>query len=79
MIGYTVPQKVRLDNVDDSLGIFFRVRSVMEKKRIVVRSNDKVIYKVMKLHLAPSEMENIKLTKEQLQDCGDEIVIAVED
>lgn len=79
LVNYTVPQKVRLDNVEEGIGVFFRVKTVMEKKRIVIRSNGEVIKKEMRLHLAPSEMENIKLSKEQLEKCGEEIYVEVEE
>ena len=79
LVNYTVPQMVRVNNVDDKLNIFFRVRTVMDKKVITIRSNNELIKKEVKLHLAPSEMESIKLTKEQLEKCNDEIVISVED
>lgn len=79
LVNYTVPQMVRINNVDDKLNIFFRVRTVMDKKVITIRSNNELIKKEVKLHLAPSEMESIKLTKEQLEKCNDEIVISVED
>lgn len=79
LINYTVPQKIRLNNVDDSVNIFFRVKKVMDKKRIVICSNNEIIKKEVRLHLAPSEMENIKLNREQLEKCGDEIIIKVED
>ena len=79
LVNYTVPQMVRINNVDDKLNIFFRVRTVMDKKVITIRSNNELIKKEVKLHLAPSEMESIKLTKEQLEKCNDEIIISVED
>ena len=78
-VSYTCPQKIRKDNVDDAVEVFFRVRSVMKNKRILVKSNGEVISKVMRLHLAPGEMESVKITKEQLSTCSDTIEISVEE
>lgn len=76
-VSYTVPQKVRVNNVMDSLNIFFRVRNVMKDKYIYVISSGKVLAKVKRLHLAPGEMESIKIPKEKLMDLTDDIIIKV--
>lgn len=74
-----VLKKIRKDNVEDAVEVFFRVRSVMKNRKILVKSDGKVISKVMRLHLAPGEMESVKITKEQLDECGNSIEICVED
>ena len=51
----------------------------MKNKRILVKSNGEVISKVLRLHLAPGEMESVKITKEQLSTCSDTIEISVEE
>ena len=78
-VSYTVPQKVRVNNLGDELNIFFRVRSVMKDKYLYAISNDKVLAKVKRLHLAPGEMETIKIAKDKLIDIKDPIIIKVGD
>ncbi len=79
MVSYTVPQLVRKENLDETLDIFFRVRGVMSNKRIIARSGDKILAKVMRLHLAPGEMEQLKIKKELLDDVEGEIIVEVEE
>ena len=79
MVSYTVPQKVRINNLDDSLNVFFRVRNVMKDKYLYAVSGDKVLAKAKRLHLAPGEMESIKIPKDKLVGLTDSIVIKVGD
>ena len=78
-VSYTVPQKLRIHNVEDSLNIFFRVRRVMKDKYLYVESGGKILAKVKKLHLAPGEMESIRIPKEKLMDIVDSIIVRVGD
>jgi NADPH-dependent 2,4-dienoyl-CoA reductase/sulfur reductase-like enzyme len=63
-IGYIVPQKVRINSVDDKLSLFMRVRSVYHDAKLSVKADGKEIYSVKKMHLAPGEMERIDIKKE---------------
>ena len=65
-VSYTIPQRLRIDNLDDELNIFFRVKSVMKDKYIYVTSGDVLLLKVKRLHLAPGEMESVKIKKDKL-------------
>lgn len=67
-IFYTVPQKVRIENMDSKLEIFFRVKSV--EKNIIISISDedgKIIKEFKRPHVAPAEMEKIALTKKQFE------------
>ena len=68
-----------MHNVEDSLNIFFRVRRVMKDKYLYAESGGKVLAKVKKLHLAPGEMESIRIPKEKLMDVVDSIIVRVGD
>ncbi|WP_073050396.1 NAD(P)/FAD-dependent oxidoreductase [Dethiosulfatibacter aminovorans] len=63
-IGYIVPQKVRVDEVDEKLALFMRVTNVYRDARLSVKADGKEIYSVRKKHLAPGEMERIDIRKE---------------
>ena len=62
-IGYTVPQKFRIENIEKNLELSMRVRQIYKNVKIVVKSNDFVIHSVKKNHMAPGEMEKITLSK----------------
>ena len=67
-IFYTVPQKVRVENMDSKLEIFFRVKSVEKNVIISVTDEDgKILKEFKKPHVAPAEMEKITLTKKQFE------------
>ena len=67
-IFYTVPQKVRIENMDSKLEIFFRVKSVEKNVIISVTDEDgKILKEFKKPHVAPAEMEKITLTKKQFE------------
>ncbi|MCR8744624.1 NAD(P)/FAD-dependent oxidoreductase [Romboutsia lituseburensis] len=77
-ITYIVPQ-----NIDTSCGedvnLFMRVRSIFKNKKLVVRSNDKVILEKRRPHMIPSEMENIKIGKDLFKDITGDITVSVEE
>lgn len=78
-IFYTVPQNIRVENMENRLEIFFRVKSV--EKNVVISvtdENENVIKDFKKSHVAPAEMEKIALTKKQIESVTtDKIVISM--
>lgn len=78
-VNYTVPQKVNINNVEDKITIFLRVNNVYKNKKLVVKSGEDKIAEFKKNHLAPSEMERILLSKEQIEKVKSNLVISVED
>ena len=78
-LGYILPQRVDVSNIDTSVDFKFRVRSPMENKKIVVKLNGEVIRSVVKPHLLPAEMETVSIKKELFTSSEGELVIEVED
>ena len=78
-VSYTIPQRLRIDNIDDELNIFFRVKNVMKDKYIYVTSGDILLTKIKRMHLAPGEMETVKIKKEKLLGLNLPIVVRVGD
>ena len=78
-LGYILPQKVDVENIDGSVEFKFRVRTPMENKKIVVKLNGEVIRSVVKPHLLPAEMETIAIKKEMFTSNEGALVIDVED
>lgn len=60
-IGYTVPQKIRLSNIDKSVDVSFRVNQIFKDVQIEIRSEGTLVAKYKREHMAPGEMEKITL------------------
>jgi NADPH-dependent 2,4-dienoyl-CoA reductase/sulfur reductase-like enzyme len=67
-VRYTVPQKLDIKSMADTVTIRFRVADVFEGRYISLYFDDQLIKKTKKKVLAPGEMEKIILTKEQLSN-----------
>lgn len=78
-ISYTVPQRVRLNRVTGNGEIYFRVRTPMGKSQILVKSKDTIICQFAREHVAPGEMEMIKIPKVLLNQVTEEIIISVQE
>ena len=66
-VTYTVPQHIRLGNVEKNVEVSFRVNRSFESSRILVKSGDTVIAQYKRQHMAPGEMEHIALPKVLLE------------
>lgn len=78
-VSYTVPQKIRINNVEKACEIFFRVRKIYKYSKIVVKSGETQLASFKREHLAPGEMEHITLPKVLLDKASGEIVVSVEE
>ena len=78
-VNYTVPQKIRPENIEKSVEIFFRTNKVRGNSIIRVTSNGAKVAEFKREHMAPGEMEKITIPKVLLDRCGDTIEIVVED
>ena len=78
--GHVVPQRVRLENLDKRVEVYFRVSNVFHNVTIYVRTSDgTVLCKFKREHVAPAEMEKIPVPKVLLQKVTDgKIYISVE-
>ena len=78
-IGYTVPQHIRLDGVQKSVSVSFRVRRNYGPSTITVRCGPNKIAAFKRERLAPGEMEHITLPKALLQKADGPLIVAVEE
>ena len=78
-VNYTVPQKLRPDNVSPTAEIFFRTNRPRGASRITVTSGDRVIASFMRARMAPGEMETISLLPKLLESAGDSLTVSVSD
>ena len=76
-MGYTVPQHIHRGV--DAVEIFFRVRNVRKNTAIRVMDGSTQIARFKREHMAPGEMETIKLPKVLLDRVqGDTLTVELE-
>lgn len=78
-VTYTVPQKIRIDNVEKSADIFFRVNRICNDSVITVLSKGTKIAAFKREHLAPGEMEHIMMPRVLLAKAQGDITISIEE
>ncbi len=67
-IAYIVPQEIRPGNCGESVELFFRVSRTYQNAKLVLRVDDNVLKLYKKRHLAPGEMERIRISKDIIAD-----------
>ncbi|MEX6587265.1 NAD(P)/FAD-dependent oxidoreductase [Paraclostridium bifermentans] len=75
---YIVPQNIDVSS-DEDVNLFMRVREICKNKKLVVRSNDEIILEKKRPHMIPSEMENIKISKDLFKGIKGNIIVSVEE
>ena len=66
-VRYTVPQRIDVANMADRIIVRFRVSNEYRNKRIVVETDGNELKSIKKKVLAPGEMEQIFLNKNELE------------
>lgn len=65
-IFYIVPQEIRPSNCQKDLEIYFRVKKVYNGAKILLKIDNKILKEQKKRHMAPGEMQSIKISPENL-------------
>ncbi len=78
-VNYTVPQRIRVNNIGKSVDIFFRTNKVRENSEIRVMSGDTQLARFKRDRMAPGEMEKITIPAVLMAKAGKEITVYVED
>ncbi len=76
---YIVPQKIRKENIDKTIKLFFRVNRIIPKADIVIKSNGQELARLHKKFLTPGEMQNVVILKDQLSNAKEELELVVEE
>ncbi len=76
-VRYTVPQKIRRNNLSEPIDIFFRVDNVYQNMQLNVTSGEETIKTARKSHLAPGEMEKVTIKPEELSGVDSEITLSL--
>jgi len=77
-VSYIVPQRINQKNLSNSIELFLRVTNEFKDVQFTVTSNGEVIKSMKKKHLAPAEMEKVKLKIEDFEHIKDQITLSVE-
>ena len=78
-VNYTVPQRVRKNELEKTLEVFFRTNKVRGRSLIKVCSNGKELISYKREHMAPGEMEKLIIPTALLDGVTDTIDVFVED
>ena len=78
-INYVVPQKLYIDDVQESCSFKFRVARPMKDINIIITESNNVIKKIFKPAIVPSEMEIVRLKKDLFKKESNEIKVFVEE
>lgn len=77
-VTYTIPQKYRVENIENFLEISMRVNNIYKNMRLQVKDGDTVLVNMKKAHLAPGEMEKVVVPKKLLESVkGNELVVCL--
>lgn len=66
-IGYIVPQKVKVEELEKPIEFFMRVRDVYMDSKIIVKLDGEIIREIKKKYMIPSEMERLMLDPKLLK------------
>ena len=76
-IGYVIPQTIDSQTKED-ITFKFRVRKPVKDVNLIIESNNKVISKIVKPVLIPSEMVMVKFANSKLEEVDGEITLRLE-
>ncbi len=76
-VSYTVPQRVRPQNVEKAFNVFFRVNRIFGKSEIVVRARERELCRFKRDRLAPGEMENITVPVKLLEGVTGDVTVEI--
>ncbi len=78
-VRYVVPQRLDLNSLpEDSMALYYRVRDVMKPAACEVGCDGQAVRRRRKAVMTPGEMEEIELTREQLNTITGDIEVSVQ-
>ena len=77
-IGYIVPQKIKVEELDKPIEFFMRVRDVYMEGKLIIKLDGEIIREVKRNYMIPSEMERLMLNPNLLKGKnGKELTVEV--
>ena len=78
-VRYTVPQRISVDTMPDSLTVRFRVAEPMWDKCVAVYCGKKRLLQKKKRVLAPGEMEFVIIRRDSIPADAEELTVCIEE
>jgi len=78
-VGYVVPQKIFIDDVREKISLKFRVRKPYKDINLVIKEGDRVVGKIFKAAIVPSQMEIVEIDTSSFKKDSHEITVEVEE
>lgn len=78
-ISYVIPQKVRIENVDEGCKFSFRVKKPMKNCLLRIKADDQVLKEIKKRVVLPAEMETINIEKTMLEQVQKSLIFEMEE
>lgn len=79
LIGYVVPAKLHKENLPKTVTLYFRVRKPLTDVTIEISKGGKVIRSIHKDHLIPSEMEQVIIVNNMLEDAEGDLLVQIKE
>ena len=79
LIGYVVPAKLHKENLPKTVTLYFRVRKPLTDVTIEISKGGKVIRSIHKDHLIPSEMEQVIIANNMLEDAEGDLLVQIKE
>lgn len=76
-VNYIVPHTIRKSNIEKDVTLFMRVGNVYHNAEFIVKVDDKIIMTKKRRHMAPGEMESLKLPVDKLPETDAVITVEV--
>ena len=77
-LGYLCPQILRKEGSEENVDLFFRVRTPLKQSVLEVYGDGKLLKRIPKIRLMPSEMESVRLKRSELAGLKEVSVVAKE-
>lgn len=77
-LGYLCPQILRKEGSEENVDLFFRVRTPLKQSVLEVYGDGKLLKRIPKIRLVPSEMESVRLKRSELAGLKEVSVVAKE-
>ena len=74
-----VPAKLHKENLPKTVTLYFRVRKPLTDVTIEISKGDKVIRSIHKDHLIPSEMEQVIIANNMLEDAEGDLLVQIKE
>lgn len=77
-LGYLCPQILRKEGSEENVDLFFRVRTPLKQSVLEVYGDGKLLKRIPKIRLVPSEMESVRLKRSELTGLKEVSIVAKE-